>query len=61
MTGEDRDELLAQMAQLDRLWDRFPEDVRIAIAQARLIAARLPRPTDPMQEPWPPMRVGGGA
>ncbi len=57
-TDDDNDQFFVKLAKLDYVWKLFPEDVRVALRDARALSARLPRPTDPAEEPWPPMRVG---
>jgi hypothetical protein len=52
-------ELLARRAGLDKALAQFPDDVAAAAAQADGVAGRVNAPTDPVAEPWPPMRVGG--
>ena len=54
-------ELLARRAGLDKALAEFPDDVAAAAEQAENALARMKAPTDPRAEPWPPMRVRGGA
>jgi hypothetical protein len=51
---------LAQAAGLDKALAEFPEDVAAAAAQAMDNAGAVKVPTDPVAEPWPPMRAGTG-
>jgi len=54
-------ELLARRAGLDKALAEFPEDVAAAAEQASGSLARMKAPAEPRAEPWPPMRVPGGA
>lgn len=51
---------LAKAAGLDKALALFPEDVAAAAEQALLNAGIVKVPTDPIVEPWPPMRAGVG-
>jgi hypothetical protein len=51
---------LARAAGLDKAVAEFPEDVFAAAQQALGNAGGFPVPTDPADEPWPPMRAGTG-
>jgi hypothetical protein len=53
-------QLLARRAGLDKALADFPEDVAAAAEQASGAVAKMKAPTDPLAEPWPPMRVGTG-
>jgi hypothetical protein len=53
-------ELLAQRAGLEKAMAEFPEDVAAAAEQASGSVARMKAPTDPLAEPWPPMKAGTG-
>ncbi len=52
---------LARAAGLDKALAEFPEDVAIAARQAAGNAGSLAIPTDPADEPWPPMRANPAA
>jgi len=49
---------LARAAGLDKAVAEFPEDVLAAARQAFGNAGAITVPTDPADEPWPPMRPG---
>ena len=49
---------LARAAGLDIAVADFPEDVLAAAQQAFGNAGGINVPTDPADEPWPPMRTG---
>ena len=51
---------LARAASLEKALKEFPEDVAVAAAQALDNAGAVKVPTDPLAEPWPPMRPGIG-
>lgn len=51
---------LASAAGLDKALAEFPDDVAAAAAQALDNAGAVKVPTDPLAEPWPPMRPGVG-
>jgi hypothetical protein len=51
---------LARAAGLDKAVAEFPEDLFAAARQAFGNAGAIAVPTDPADEPWPPMRAGGG-
>ncbi|HBK06130.1 MAG TPA: hypothetical protein DDZ81_09720 [Acetobacteraceae bacterium] len=51
---------LAKAAGLDKALAEFPDDVAAAAAQALNNAGAVRVPTDPVVEPWPPMRAGIG-
>jgi hypothetical protein len=51
---------LARAAGLDKAVAEFPEDVFAAAQQALGNAGGITVPTDPADEPWPPMRAGDG-
>ncbi len=53
--------ILARRAGLDLAVEAFPTDVQAAAAAAAKAVAGLPTPTDPADEPWPPMRVAAGS
>jgi hypothetical protein len=53
--------ILARRAGLDLAVEAFPTDVQAAAEAAAKALAGLPTPTDPADEPWPPMRVGAGS
>ena len=50
--------VLAKAAGLDKAFAEFPEDVAAAAEQALNTAGAIRFPTDPADEPWPPMRAG---
>jgi len=49
---------LARAAGLDKAVADFPDDVFAAAQQALGNAGAIAIPTDPAEEPWPPMRPG---
>lgn len=49
---------LAHAAGLDKALAEFPDDVAAAAAQAMNNAGVIRFPTDPADEPWPPMHAG---
>ncbi|MGH7153163.1 MAG: hypothetical protein ACREF3_04480 [Acetobacteraceae bacterium] len=49
--------VLAKTAGLDKAFAEFPEDVAAAAEQALNTAGAIRFPTDPADEPWPPMRA----
>jgi hypothetical protein len=49
---------LAHAAGLDKALAEFPDDVALAAAQALGNQGAIEYPTDPVAEPWPPMRAG---
>ena len=51
---------LAKAAGLEKALKQFPDDVAAAAAQALENAGAVSVPTDPLAEPWPPMRPGLG-
>jgi hypothetical protein len=51
---------LARAAGLDKAVAEFPEDVYAAAQQALGNAGAIAVPTDPADEPWPPMVTGPG-
>lgn len=51
---------LARAAGLDKAVTEFPEDVFAAAQQALGNAGAIAVPTDPADEPWPPMQPGAG-
>jgi hypothetical protein len=51
---------LARAAGLGKALAEFPEDVAIAAQQALGNQGGINYPTDPAEEPWPPMRAGTG-
>ncbi len=51
---------LARAAGLDKAVEQFPDDVLAAAQQALGNAGAIRVPTDPADEPWPPMRAGAG-
>jgi hypothetical protein len=51
---------LARAAGLDKAVAEFPDDVIAAARQAFGNAGAIVVPTDPADEPWPPMRAGAG-
>jgi len=51
-------EVLVRRAGLARALTEFPEDVIAAAKQAADVARKIKRPTDPVAEPWPPMKAG---
>jgi hypothetical protein len=51
---------LARAAGLDKAVAEFPEDVIAAAQQAFGNAGAFTVPTNPADEPWPPMRAGAG-
>jgi hypothetical protein len=51
---------LAKAAGLEKALKQFPDDVAAAAAQALENAGAVRVPTDPLAEPWPPMRPGFG-
>jgi hypothetical protein len=53
-------ELLAKRAGLDKALAEFPDDVTAAVTSAGNAVARMKAPTDPRDEPWPPMKAGSG-
>ena len=53
-------ELLARRAGLAKALAEFPEDVASAAKQAADVVNKIKQPTDPVAEPWPPMRAGRG-
>jgi hypothetical protein len=53
-------EALARAAGLQKALAEFPDDVAAAAAQALDNAGAVQIPSDPADEPWPPMRVGAG-
>jgi hypothetical protein len=50
--------LLVRLAGLEKALAEFPDDVAAAIANAMQIRSGFAAPTDPAEEPWPPMRPG---
>jgi hypothetical protein len=42
---------------LREIAERFPEDLEVAMATAQGLRAGPPAPSEPTQEPWPPMQV----
>ena len=50
----------ARAAGLDKAVAEFPDDVFAAAQQALGNAGGIAVPTDPADEPWPPMRAGDG-
>jgi hypothetical protein len=48
---------LAKAAGLDKALADHPDDVYAAAAQALNTANAIRYPTDPVVEPWPPMRA----
>jgi len=53
-------ELLARRAGLAKALAEFPEDVAAAAMQAASVVEKIKQPTEPANEPWPPMRAGAG-
>lgn len=51
---------LAKAAGLDKALAEHPDDVAAAAQQAFRNAGAVVVPTDPADEPWPPMRPGVG-
>jgi hypothetical protein len=49
---------LARAAGLDKAVAEFPDDLFAAAQQAFGNAGAITIPTDPADEPWPPMRAG---
>jgi hypothetical protein len=49
---------LAKAAGLEKALAEFPADVEAAAAQAMNNAHSVQYPTNPADEPWPPMRAG---
>jgi hypothetical protein len=49
---------LAHLAGLDKALAEFPDDVAAAAEQALGNKDGIDYPTDPVAEPWPPMRTG---
>lgn len=60
--GEDDKEALeaARAAGLDRMAERFPDDVARAFAFAASLRERMPRAVEPSDEPAHVYRAGGG-
>jgi hypothetical protein len=54
-------EALARQAGLERALAEFPDCVMAAAKQAIGRSSEINSPTSPAVEPWPPMKVGGGA
>jgi hypothetical protein len=52
--------LLARAAGLDKALADFPDDVAAAAEQGLGNAGIIHYPTDPTDEPWPPMQAGVG-
>ena len=50
-------EALARRAGLEKALAQFPDCVAAAAAQALLPSQGFTAPTDPVAEPWPPMRA----
>ncbi len=48
---------LAKAAGLDKALAEFPDDVEAAAAQALGHSEAVQFPTNPVAEPWPPMRA----
>ena len=48
----------AELAGLSLALSQFPGDVAAAAAAAKAAMGALKRPSDPVAEPWPPMRTG---
>ena len=48
---------LAKAAGLDKALANFPDDIEAAAGQAMGHADAVMVPTDPADEPWPPMRA----
>ena len=48
---------LAKAAGLDKALAAFPDDIEAAAAQALGHADAIKFPTDPADEPWPPMQA----
>jgi hypothetical protein len=51
---------LAHVAGLDKALADFPDDVAVAAEQALGHRETIAWPTNPADEPWPPMRAGIG-
>ena len=51
---------LARAAGLHKAVLEFPDDVLAAARQAFGNAGAIAIPTDPTEQPWPPMRTGDG-
>lgn len=51
---------LAKAAGLDKALADHPDDVEAAAQQAFRNAGAVSIPTEPANEPWPPMRAGVG-
>ncbi len=49
---------LAKQAGLDKALAEFPDDVIAAAEQALGNKGGIAYPTDPADEPWPPMKAG---
>ncbi len=49
---------VARQAGLDRALSEYPHDVAAAAASAAAAVAGLTAPSNPRDEPWPPMRMG---
>ena len=49
-------ETFARAAGLEKAFAEFPEDVRAAVEQARVMMEGVPVQEDAAAEPWPPMR-----
>jgi hypothetical protein len=47
----------ATSAELALVAQRFPDDLKVAMATAQSLRAGSPNPPLPTQEPWPPMQV----
>jgi hypothetical protein len=50
----------ARLAGLDVAFEKFPDDVRIALEDAERFTSGLASDLQPADEPWPPMQVGKG-
>jgi len=47
----------AREADLQVTAERFPEDMKVAMATAQSLRGAPPNPPHPAMEPWPPMQV----